>query len=275
MDTIIKEFCDHMTMTTSLSKTTIEGYRRSLRMALRQIGSCMPSVDEVRRYMLGLRENGYSPSHVNNTSLALEKYMGFIGREIKLPRVKRAKSIVNDILTEGEIARMLAATKNSREKVIIAILAYSGIRNRELCNLRVGDVDMDNGILRVIGGKGGKNRLAYIPRECVKLISDYLKDYPREEDDYLITTLVNGQQYGGGDLRKLVRTIAGRVGIAKRVYPHLFRHSLACNLLARGASLMTIQMLLGHEHLQSTLIYVRSTPQRVQNEYVYFVPSYL
>jgi site-specific recombinase XerD len=69
--------------------------------------------------------------------------------------------------------------------------------------------------------------------------------------------------------------VAKRAKIAKRVFPHLLRHSFACNLLNRGANVLTIKELLGHQDLRTTMIYVRSTPQRIQQEYNFYCPSYI
>jgi site-specific recombinase XerD len=138
----------------------------------------------------------------------------------------------------------------------------------------VSDIDLDSGILRVIKGKGSWDRIAYISRECVKIISEYLRDYPRDEGEFLVTTVIRNNQYKSTDLRKTVNVIAKRAKIKKRVHPHLFRHSLAVNLLQRGANIMSIQQILGHQSLQSTLIYAHSVPQKVQSEYQFFAPNY-
>jgi integrase/recombinase XerD len=206
----------------------------------------------------------------------LENYLRFLGRRFeKLERVKKPKPKIKDTLTEGEVARLLAAGKNSREKAIIAILAYTGIRNREFCNLKVRDVDLEKGVMRIIEGKGGKSGVSYLPREGSQIISKYLSECPRGDNDFLVTTLVTGGQYTGWDLRKRVKVVAKRAGIEKRVYPHLFRHSLATNLIKNGASIISVQNQLRHESLNTTMVYVRTFPQRVQDEIQYFVPRYV
>lgn len=250
------------------SEVTVEGYRRVLERFLK-------GNQTAEEYVAEMRRKGYSFSHIRNTTVALEKYLNFIGKPIKLARLRRPKPIIKDTLTEGEIARMLAACKNSREQVILAVLAYSGIRNKELCNLRVGDVDLDDGVLKIIEGKGNRDRIAYISRECCKIISEYLRDYSRGENEFLVTTVIRNNQYQSTDLRKTIKVVARRAKIKKRVYPHLFRHSLAVNLLQRGANIMSIQQILGHLSLQSTLIYAHSLPQKVQNEYQFYAPNYV
>ena len=275
MKQIINEFCDNIQMNTNISERTIRGYKIYLRKVLGGIGQTIPSEEQVKKYMLTLRKSGYSVSYINNISVAVEKYMKFVGKEIHLPKFKRHNQVIIDTLTPGEIARIIAAANDSRKKCIVGILAYSGIRVKELCNLKVGDVNFKEGTLIIRNGKGGVSRIAYISKEGLSLVAQYLKDFPRDEDSLLFTTLAKGNKYNGNAVRKLLRKLARLARIDKRVYPHLLRHSLATNLLNRGVNLMTIQSILGHKHLESTLIYAHSAPHRVNMEYNYYVPSYL
>jgi integrase/recombinase XerD len=104
---------------------------------------------------------------------------------------------------------------------------------------------------------------------------DYLSVFLKRPDDYLFTTLKANCPLADGDLRKLVRVVARRARIGRRVYPHLFRHSLATNLLNRGASLLMIKDQLGHAFIDSTMIYVKSMPFRTRTEYDFYKPAYM
>lgn len=269
-------FYDYLRYEKEYRPVTIENYKSVLPKVLRDLGTLTPKPKEVKEYLLAMRKKEYSASHINNTTSILENFLLFLGRKFdKLERVKKPKPTIKDTLTEGEVARLIAAGKDSREKAMMALLAYTGLRNREFCNLKVRDVDFEKGIVRVINGKGGRNGVSYLAREGAGIISRYLGDYPRDEGDFLFTTLVRGNQYVGGDLRKRVKVIAKRAGIEKRVYPHLLRHSLATNLVKNGANIVTVQNQLRHSDLKITMIYVKSFPQRVQDEVQYFVPRYL
>ena len=92
---------------------------------------------------------------------------------------------------------------------------------------------------------------------------------------FLFTTLRTGRQLADTDLRKLVRVLARRAGIGRRVFPHLLRHSLATNLLNRGACLIMIKDQLGHAFIDSTMVYVNSMPFRARSEYDFFKPAYM
>ena len=245
----IESFYNSLLVKYAFADYTIEGYKRVLSKFIKDVGTNEPTEQQIENYVAGMRKKKLSYSHVRNTTVILEKFSGFLGRTIKLGRMRRPKSIVKDILTEGEIARILGACKNSREKTIISILAYSGIRN--------------------------KDRLAYISRECAKIIADYLVEYPRSKDRFLTTALASGKQYSGWALRKRLKVVAGRAEIKKRVYPHLMRHSLASHLVSKNCSILTLMNLLGHSQLNTTQLYLRSFPQKIQAEYNYLVPNYL
>lgn len=269
----IEEFYNGLSAKEGLGELTITGYKKVLNKFFKEIDTLKPNRKQIEEYIALMRKHDYSYNHVINTSVALERYMVFIKRPIKLGRPRKPKQIIKNTLTEGEIARILAASKNEREKAMLAVLAYSGIRNKELCFLKTEDVDLNNQYLRVVGGKGNKDRIVYISKECNKIITEYTGKYERK-DTFLFTTLREDKQYNGWALRKMVKVVSKRAGIKKRVYPHLFRHSLACNLLNRGANIMTIKEQLGHADLRTTLIYAHSTPQRVQQEYNFYCPNY-
>jgi integrase/recombinase XerD len=224
-----------------------------------------------------MRKAGASYSHVVNTSLALERYTEFIGNPIQLGRPRKPKRIIRGTLTEAEITLMLAACRNIREQAILTLLAYSGLRDKELCGLRVADVDVASQIVHVHGGKGQKDRDAFISPACAGLVLRYLQ---RERpgagpEDPLFVTIEKRNPYGTQDLRKLVHVVAKRAHIKKRVWPHLFRHSLATNMLIRGAHILAIKEQLGHAFVETTMVYLHAVPTAMQGQYRFFAPSYL
>jgi len=271
----LEEFSHWLIVHRAINANTIGGYVRVVKKFLRDRSTLMPTQRQVEDHIVSLHQGKYSYHHIVNSSIALEWYMVFIGRPMRLGRPKKPKRVIKYTLTEAEVALILAATRNIREKAILTLLAYSGIRNAELCRLRVCDVDFGNNVLRIFAGKDAKDRVVCVSGECIKILLVYLHEHPRGENDYLFTTIEHDEQYTKSALRKLVKTVATRAKIAKRVYPHLFRHSLATNMLNRGANLMTIQNQLGHAHVETTMIYVTSRWQRIQAEYQMFAPGYL
>ena len=158
----LKEFGDFLLVKKGIRKITIDGYKRCVQIVLKRIGKSKPRRKHIKNYMIWMHGQDYSYSHLHNTSLALEWYMKFLKRPLKLGRQSKPKTIVKDTLTEAEITRILFNCKSIREQAIIGLLAYSGIRNLELCNLRVGNLDLAQHIVLISQGKGAKDRMVYM-----------------------------------------------------------------------------------------------------------------
>jgi len=270
-----EKFYDMLLIKLGFQKITVENYRRVLNKVFRDLKTTSPTKKQAEGHILEMRKKTYSFSHIINTSIAIGRYMKFIKRGIKFTLPRKPKTLIKNVMTEGEVARILAATKNNREKAMIAILAYSGIRNKELCNLKAHDINFDDNVIKVICGKFSKDRIVNISKECAKVVANYMGQHFQNVDgQYLFTTLREGKQYNGWALRKVVKVVSKRAKIEKRVYPHLFRHSLATNLINRGANILTVQQQLGHTNLKTTMLYVHLSSQRTQKEYSFYVPSY-
>jgi integrase/recombinase XerD len=256
------------------AKTTVELLVGFIRRAEPFIGM-NPTHAQVDRYLADLRRNGGSFGIISNVITALNRYMEFLGNPIGLKRPRKPRQIVTSTLSEAEIAVMIAGTQSLRERTILSLLAYSGIRNNELCTLLVRDVDAAAQMLMVETAKGESRRKVCFAGRCAELLTEYLAARKGAPEDFLFTTVRWGHRLATQDLRKLIRVAARRAGIAKRVYPHLFRHSLATNMLHRGANILTIKDQLGHAFIETTMLYLHSTNERLQADYRAFAPSYL
>ena len=159
------EFYDYLLVKLGLGNVTVSGYKRTLEKVLKDLGTESPKVEQAEKFVADMRRKKYSYSHIRNTMSVVERYMGFVGRKVLFTRPRRPTPMPKEVLTEGEVARIVAATKNSREKAIISILVYSGIRNKELCNLKARDIDFDNGTVKIYGGKNSKDGISQISRE--------------------------------------------------------------------------------------------------------------
>jgi integrase/recombinase XerD len=271
----IKKYREYLIVDVGLAPVTVGGYCRSLSIALRRMRKFCPQAEDIRQFVLWMHEKKFSYSHIVNTTRAVEHYAQSKGMNVRLGRPRRPKTLIQNTLSEAEMSRLIQATRTKREKAIICLLAYSGVRNSELCNIRRKDIDLGANQLKVIGGKNRKDRLVNISPECTRMLIEYLGAYRRQEDDFLFVTVEKEHQLSTSDLRKIVRVLARRANLGKRVFPHLFRHSLATNLLNRGASLIMIKEQLGHAFIDTTMIYVTSMPLRARSEYDYFKPAYM
>jgi site-specific recombinase XerD len=271
---ILARFTQYLYARRGLGEVTVGNYLSTLNRLIPVLGS-RPKPREVEHHIMEMRKSGTSYSHITNTSLHLERYCEFMKIPLKLGRPLKPKPLIRGTLSEAEVTLLLAACPTPRQRVILSVLAYSGMRNKELCNLRIGDVDIPNQLLRVRGSKTQKDRYVSIAPACLALLLDYLHERQGTADDPLFLTARRKLPLEPQDVRKMVKTMAERAGIKKRVHPHLLRHSLATNMLHRGASLMTIKEQLGHVYIEATMIYLHYAPARVQAEYRMFAPSYL
>ncbi len=269
------KFENYLVTNKHVSLLTARGYSRSLSIALRRMEKFIPKYDDVIEHIVWMKKK-FSYSHITNTMIAIERYLEYKGQPITLSRPRKPQRILKDFLTEAEITRIIAASNICiRKKAMITLLAYSGIRNVEFCNLKVKDVDLGNNEITVTHGKNFKERITNISSECTNVLIEYLKHYPREDNECLFTTLQKGNKLASADLRKHVKILAMKAGIEKRVYPHKFRHSLASNLLQRGANIVLIKNQLGHVFIETTMLYVRSLSYREKSQYDYYKPAYM
>lgn len=256
-----------------LQKVTIDGYVGSVKRMKKVLGE-NPTHEKIISYIQVFYSSEYSYAHKTNTALALERWTEYKGYPIKFSRQKKPRQIIKNTLTESEITKLIFNARTKRDKALISLLAYSGIRNLEVCNLKVDDFDAGKNTIRVIKGKGLKDGVCMISAECTKILLDYIQEYKLTPQNYLFYTYQKNQMTTGA-VRKQVHAAARDAKIAKRVYPHLLRHSLASNMLLRGAHVIALQKQLRHSLCETTLMYLNSIVFGSVNEYDKFVPSYL
>jgi integrase/recombinase XerD len=220
--------------------------RRGRPYAVSTLGLCLVAVKSFYRY---LYEDGrvlYDPA----ASLALPR------RDKRLPRV---------ILSEREVRRVLDGidgqdTLSLRDRALLETVYATGVRVAELCGLTPDDVDAEDGVLRVVLGKGRKDRRVPLTPAAVDAIATYLRRARPRLDHHRVRWLFLSDK--GGKLQRAVvsRIIARRATAArvkKHVTCHTFRHSVATHLLRHGADIRHIQALLGHACLSTTELYTR------------------
>lgn len=236
-----------------------------------------PTQEALDQLIGDMRRTGKSYGHLVNAMKSIEHYMDFLGEPpIHFGRPRRPIKTDLKILTEGKIARMFVATKNLREQTMLAVMAYTGMRNNELVSLLIRDVDLSQQTITVQSGKGARGRVACMAGECVEIMVEYLRERRGGPDDPLFVTVRNRHKMQTQDVRKFVRVLAKRAGVKGRVWPHLFRHSLATMLHDRGANIYSVQALLGHANVQTTMdFYLHPSSRNVKADYHRCVPSFL
>jgi integrase/recombinase XerD len=297
LDTLLAEHAVWLAVERGLRPNTLAAYQRDLhgyRAFLRARGLDTPArVDErvVRAYLEHLQalcnDDGtsrYSSASVARALVSVRSFHRFCAEdgalvtdpalEVRAPRVPRG---IPKALTEAEVLSLLGAVTGDepralRDRAILETLYASGIRIGELVGLDRADVDLGAGLLRVVG-KGDRERVvpigraarealdAYLVRGRPALLGDGARRRNAADAVFLNARGTRLTRQGGWGI---VRTAAGRVGLAARVFPHVLRHSCATHLLDHGADIRIVQELLGHASVSTTQIYTLVSPERLR-----------
>ena len=185
------------------------------------------------------------------------------------------------VLTVEEIDRIKAAInlekpEGQRDHCIIEVLYSCGLRVSEVCSLRLSDLFLTEGFIRVIG-MGNKQRIVPISPAAIEEIGWWLDirrtvDVIPEDEDILFVSLTRRKHLTRMAVFRNIRLYAERAEISKEVSPHTFRHSFATHLLEGGASLRAIQMMLGHEKISTTEIYTHLDRRFLREQVLHYFP---
>jgi len=173
-----------------------------------------------------------------------------------LPSIEGQKALPV-VLSQEEVKRLLVAPKLLKHRLLISLLYGCGLRNFELCNVKLADLDFDRMQLHVVKGKYRKDR--YVPL-CAMLVRGIQKYVEAENPKiYLFNGISKEGILGaltGRGVQWAVKEARAKSGIKKQVTAHSLRHSYATHLLEMGTDIMTLKDLLGHENIQTTMIYL-------------------
>ncbi|MFC1833729.1 tyrosine-type recombinase/integrase [Thermodesulfobacteriota bacterium] len=174
-----------------------------------------------------------------------------------------------ELLTEQELIRFYEAVWNAMDRthvVMIKLLIFTGIRNSELANLRLEDVDLNGLKIRINEGKGKRDRYVPIPSTFRGELAQYMDNQKRRRASYLCET--NRQdKFSTRWIRGVIKRYALQAGIEKRVYPHLFRHQFLTYLAQKGILDAKVQIISGHQDRKSLAIYQEMSLADVEQEY--------
>jgi len=206
---------------------------------------------DIKRYLSNLLANGASNSTIALVKSALSFYYSEILKkdiEIKTPKIAKKVPVV---LTKDEVREMLNFIKNEKHKLLVSLLYSTGMRLSECVNLKVKDLELNEGIIWIRKGKGAKDRMVVISRKLADNLNRYVQN--KKPNDFVFEGR-NGK-LSKRNVQKIVSSVAKKVGISKRVSPHTLRHTFATHLLESGVDIRKIQVLLGHSNLSTTQIY--------------------
>lgn len=221
-------------------------------------------------------DKSYSKTSVYLYVRALESFLSFLGYD-EFSRLKPPKrpQRVPVYLSESDVKAMISNAENLRDRLIIKILAYTGIRVSELCNIKYTDIDLTRMTVKIRSGKGDKDRIVLFREEILGDLNEYIHDLRSKYQklNFLFPTK-KSNHISPISVERIIRRVARKSGIEKKVTPHVLRHTFATTLLRNGADIRIIQVLLGHSNISTTQIYTHVDSNDLRKNYEKFAPTY-
>lgn len=286
-DSVLRRYVQYLCLERSYSKNTLDAYRRDLQKLLvfyadNHIDYRMVTLEQLDQFAGQLREEGIQARSVARILSGVRSFYRFLTLEkeveqdptelLESPQIGKHLPEVLSVEEIDSIINVIDVSKPEgvRDRAIIEVLYGCGLRISELCNLRISQLYLEDKYIRV-KGKGSKERLVPIEGVAIDRVREWLvtrmgcKVKPSEED-YVFVSLTRGSRLSRISLFVYIKDYAERAGIKKNISPHTFRHSFATHLLEGGANLRAIQMMLGHEDISTTEIYMHIDKSKLRTE---------
>ena len=283
---VLDRFSDGLWLSDGLAKNTLESYRRDLAQFSRWLAEAggkhlidaAPS-DLQRHLAWQVGTKQAKPRSTGRLVSSLKRFYQFAvqeglrrddpSAELDAPRIPRS---LPKTLSEADVEALLAApeedtTLGLRDRAMLETLYASGLRVSELVTLKTIQVNLDMGVVRVLG-KGAKERLTPLGQEAVAWIVRYQREArpqllgARKSDGLFLTA--RGKPMTRQSFWNLVKRHAQVAGIRQSISPHTLRHAFATHLINHGADLRVVQMLLGHADITTTQIYTHVARERLK-----------
>ncbi|RYY56439.1 MAG: site-specific tyrosine recombinase XerD [Chitinophagaceae bacterium] len=292
-----KGFRAWLSLEKSLSDNSVEAYLRDLdklTLYLGETGVALPpsglDLPVLQRFIRWLGELGMTPASQARMISGIKGFYKYCLLEgisttdptalLESPKLRRK---LPDILSFSEIELVIAAIdlskpEGGRNKAMLEVMYSCGLRVSELVNLKLSQLYLDVGFIRVIG-KGDKERLVPIGSEAIKYLLIYVKQVrvkvtakPGQEDVVFLNS--RGTGLSRVMVFLIIRDLVGKAGIRKTVSPHTFRHSFATHLVEGGADLRAVQEMMGHESITTTEIYTHLDREFLRKTLENFHPAF-
>ena len=274
----IKEFQTFLTLEKSLSPNSVEAYVRDIEKLHAYIQPISPAplpgeirIEHLRNFIEELNSIGLSARSQARIISAIKAFYKYLLIEdlldedpttlLDTPKIGRK---LPEVLTVEEINKLeeaidLSKPEGHRNKTIIETMYGCGLRVSELVNLKISNLYLDEGFIRV-EGKGKKERLIPIGRTAIKEIEIYLNEFrkhivPVKDSQDILFLNRRGRKLTRVMIFTIIKELVSKAGLKKTVSPHTLRHSFATHLIEGGADLRAVQDMLGHESILTTEIY--------------------
>lgn len=285
----LKEYIYYLKITKNLSKNTIVSYERDLLEYLDFIEKNykikninMIEKKHIDNFIRSLSRKKISTKTITRKISSIHSFHKYLLSEKivshdVVEKVKKPKTSKNlpTVLNIEEIERFIDASNglgkplDLRNRAMVELTYGSGLRVSELLDLKLSDLHLNMNLVNITG-KGNKERIVPLGEESIYAIRKYLIDgrtklNPKDSDIVFLNK--NGNKLSRIGFYKIIQNIARKANIHKKMSPHTLRHSFATHLLENGASLRSVQELLGHEDIMTTEIYTHVSKKVIQKEY--------
>lgn len=292
-NTLIDQFLNFLLVEKGLSKKTLEAYSRDIiryRNFLAEHQTVLFSDEDtplILKYLIHLRKSGLAARSRARHLVAIRGLYRFLVQEkilrndpARLIDLPRTSLKLPDVLSREEIEVLMQAPDTdkplgARDAAMLELLYAAGLRVSELINLKLQDINLEAGFVRVFG-KGSKERIVPIGMQAKEKIEYYLKTVrskrlKKQSSPYLFVARANRPMTRQG-FWKLLRRYALQADLNKKITPHSLRHSFASHLLEGGADLRAVQIMLGHVDISTTQIYTHVTRDHLKQLHRKFHP---
>ena len=284
VDPAVSRFLDAVWMERGLSSNTLAAYRADLTalgrwLTERQVSMTRTSRADLQDFIAFRVHAGARPRSTARQLSSFRRFFRYLVREneiredptaqIAMPKIGRS---LPKSLTEEEVESLLSAPVvndplGNRDRTMLEVLYATGLRVSELVNLRHGQVNINQGVIRILG-KGNRERLIPLGEEAVRWLIEFSRGARGEillerQTDYLFPTR-RGDRMTRQAFWHIIKRYARKAGVGKELSPHTLRHAFATHLLNHGADLRVVQMLLGHSDLSTTQIYTHVARERMK-----------
>lgn len=282
----------HLQLEKSLRQNTVDAYLSDVNKLVDFLGgddkALEATLEELRAFLASLADVGINARSQARIISSLRSFYAFLKLDgfiesdpAELLRSPKIGMRLPDVLTLQEIDDIINAVdlskrEGQRNRAILEVLYSCGLRVSEVCSLRLSDLYLDEGFIRVTG-KGDKQRLVPISDRAVAELEAYFVDrnmipIKKGYEDFVFISERLKKPLSRIMVFHFIKELVGLVGIKKSVSPHTFRHSFATHLLEGGANLRVIQAMLGHESISTTEIYTHIDRVRLREEIILHHP---
>jgi integrase/recombinase XerD len=292
MKSLIEQFLSYTQMERGLAENTIKSYRSDLEQfhcflteAKKKLHEL--KTDDIINFMALLQQDGLTPRSVARYISSLRMFFRFLLQEGNIesdPTVNidspKIWHLLPEFLTVEEVELLLSKPRMDtigglRDSAVLELLYASGFRVSELVNLKIEQIDFEQGLL-LCRGKGSKERIVPLGSKAKERIKEYMaisrpKLLKGKISPYVFLSR-RGERLSRQWVWKIIKRYGKEAGLKKNLKPHILRHCFATHLLANGADLRSVQMLLGHSDISTTEIYTHVSQDRMRRLYEKYHP---